>query len=75
MCDIIRYLVSDLLGLKVQLSSAQNIKFSRMITPSKDNTYNVTIATIKNDGQYDIRATISQNNDIYFKINARYQAK
>jgi len=75
MCDIIRHLSSDKLGIKVQLVLAKNIKFVRMITPSKDNTYNIKISIIEEKGQYNIRAIISQNDDAYFKLNAEYKTK
>jgi len=74
MCDIVRYLVSDKLGKKVQLVFAKNIKFLRMITPSKDNTYNIKISIIEKE-KYNIRAIISQNDDTYFKLNAEYKTK
>ncbi|MBT4478491.1 MAG: hypothetical protein HOC66_03690 [Flavobacteriales bacterium] len=75
MCDIIRYLISDKLGFQVQLSFAKNIKFSKMIIPSKNNTYNVMVSIIENEKKYNIKAIISQSDDIYFKINAQYQIK
>ena len=74
MCDIVRYLVSDKLGVKVQLVLAKNIKFSRMIVPSEDNTYNVKISIIEEE-KYNIKAIISQNDDAYFKLNAEYKTK
>ena len=75
MCDIVRYLVSDKLGVKVQLILAKNIKFLRMIVPSENNTYNVKISIEEYQERYNIRAIISQNNDAYFKLNARYKTK
>jgi len=75
MCDIIRYLVSDKLGVKVQLVLAKNIKFLKMVVPSEDNTYNVKISIIKDQEKYNIRAIISQNDDAYFKLNAEYKTK
>ena len=75
MCDIVRDLASDKLGRKVQLMLAKNIKFLRMIVPSKDNTYNVKISIIEDQGKYNIRAIISQNGDAYFKLNAEYKTK
>ena len=74
MCDIVRYLVSDKLRKKVQLVFAKNIKFSRMIVPSEDNTYNVKISIIEEE-KYNLRAIISQNDDGYFKLNAEYKTK
>ena len=75
MCDIVRYLVSDKLGIKAQLVLAKNIKFSRMIVPSEDNTYNVKISIIEEQKEYNIKAIISQNDDTYFKLNAAYKTK
>lgn len=75
MCDIIRHLISDKLGFQVQLSFAKNIKFSKMIIPSKNNTYNVMVSIVENEKKYNIRAIVSQSDDIYFKINAQYQIK
>ena len=75
MCDIIRHLISEKLGIQVQLSFAKNIKFSKMIIPSKNNTYNVTFSIVENEKKYNIRAIVSQGEDIYFKINARYKIK
>ena len=75
MCDIVRYLVSDKLGIKVQLVLAKNIKFLRMIVPSEDNTYNVKISIVEDQEKYNIRAIISQNDDAYFKLNAKYKTK
>ena len=75
MCDIVRYLVSDKLGIRVQLMLAKNIKFLRMIVPSGDNTYNVKISIIEDQEKYNIRAAISQNDDTYFKLNAEYKTK
>ena len=75
MCDIVRYLVSDKLGIKVQLVLAKNIKFLRMIVPSDDNTYNVKISIVEDQKKYNIRAIISQNDDAYFKLNAKYKTK
>ena len=75
MCDIVRHLSSDKLGIEVQLVLAKNIKFLRMITPSKDNTYNIKISIIEEKGKYNIRAIISQNDDAYFKLNAEYKTK
>ena len=75
MCDIVRHLVSDKLGVKVQLVLAKNIKFSRMIVPSEDNTYNVKISIVEDQEKYNIRAIISQNDDAYFKLNAEYKTK
>ena len=75
MCDIVRYLVSDKLGIKVQLVLAKNIKFLRMIVPSEDNTYNVKISIVEDQEKYNIRAIISQNDDAYFKLNAEYKTK
>ena len=75
MCDIVRYLVSDKLGRKIQLILAKNIKFLRMIVPSKDNTYNVKISIAEDQEKYNIRAIISQNDDAYFKLNAEYKKK
>ena len=75
MCDIVRHLVSDKLGVRVQLLLAKNIKFLRMIVPSEDNTYNVKISLIEEKGKYNIRAIISQNEDAYFKLNAEYKTK
>jgi hypothetical protein len=46
-----------------------------MITPSKDNTYNIKISIIEEKGKYNIRAIISQNDDAYFKLNAEYKTK
>ncbi|MBC8397739.1 MAG: hypothetical protein H8E16_11665 [Flavobacteriales bacterium] len=74
MCDIIRYLVSSKLGIKAQLVLAKNIKFSRMIVPSENNTYNVKISIIEEE-KYKVSAIISQNDDIYFKLNAEYTTK
>ena len=75
MCDIVRYLVSDKLGVKVQLVLANNIKFLKMVVPSKDNTYNVKISIVEDQKRYNIRAIISQNDDAYFKLNAKYKTK
>ena len=75
MCDIIRYQVSDILGQKVQLKTAKHIKFSRMIIPSENNNYNVKISIINNEEQYEVKAIISQNDNIYFKLNAKYKTK
>jgi len=75
MCDIIRYQASELLEKKLYLYSAKNIKFSRMIIPSNDNKYNIKLISYKKHNQYDIKATISKNDEIYFKINAKYQEK
>ena len=75
MCDIVRYLVSDKLGIKVQLVLAKNIKFLRMMVPSEDNTYNVKISIVEDQEKYNIRAIISQNDDAYFKLNAEYKTK
>ena len=75
MCDIIRYLVSDKLGAKARLVLAKNIKFSRMIVPSENNTYNVKISIVEDQEKYNIRAIISQNDDTYFKLNAEYKTK
>jgi 3-hydroxyacyl-[acyl-carrier-protein] dehydratase len=75
MCDIIRYQVSDVLGKEVQLKTAKNIKFSRMIIPSENNNYNVKISIINNEEQYEVKAVISQNDNIYFKLNAKYKTK
>ena len=75
MCDIIRHLISEKLGFQVQLSTAKNIKFSKMIIPSKNNTYNVSVSIKENEKKYDIIAIISQYEDIYFKINASYKLK
>ena len=74
-CDIVRYLVSDKLGVKAQLVLAKNIKFSKMIVPSEDNTYNVKISIVENREKYNIRATISQNDNTYFKLHAEYKTK
>ena len=75
MCDIVRYLVSDKLGIRVQLMLAKNIKFLKMVVPSEDNTYNVKISIVANQEKYNIRAIISQNDDAYFKLNAKYKTK
>ena len=75
MCDIVRYLVSDKLGVKVQLVLAKNIKFLKMVVPSEDNTYNVKISIVEDQEKYNIRAIISQNDEIYFKLNAEYKTK
>jgi len=75
MCDIVRHLSCDKLGIEVQLVLAKNIKFLRMITPSKDNTYNIKISIIEEKEKYNIRAIISQNEDTYFKLNAEYKTK
>ena len=75
MCDIVRHLSSDKLGIGVQLVLAKNIKFLRMITPSKNNAYNIKISIIEEKGKYNIRAIISQNDDTYFKLNAEYKTK
>ena len=75
MCDIVRHLVSDKLGIRVQLMLAKNIKFLRMIVPSEDDTYNVKISIIEDQEKYNIRAIISQNDDAYFKLNAEYKTK
>jgi len=75
MCDIIRHLISEKLGIQVQLSFAKNIKFSKMIIPSKNNTYNVMVSIKENEKKYNIKAIVSQSEDIYFKINAQYQIK
>lgn len=75
MCDIVRYLVSDKLGINVQLLLAKNIKFLRMIVLSEDNTYNVKISIVEDQEKYNIRAIISQNDDAYFKLNAKYKTK
>ena len=75
MCDIVRYLVSDKLGVKVKLVFAKNIKFSKMIVPSENNTYNVKISIIEEQEKYNIRSIISQNDDAYFKLNAKYKTK
>ena len=75
MCDIVRYLVSDKLGIKVQLVLAKNIKFLRMIVPSEDNTYNIKISIVGEQEKYNIKAIISQNNNAYFKLNAEYKTK
>ena len=75
MCDIVRHLVSDTLGIKAQLVLAKNIKFLRMIVPSEDNTYNVKISIAEDKEKYNIKATISQNDDAYFKLNAEYKTK
>ena len=55
--------------------AAKNIKFSRMIVPSEDNTYNVKISIVEDQEKYNIRAIISQNDDAYFKLNAEYKTK
>ena len=75
MCDIVRYLVSDKLGIKVQLVLAKNIKFLKMVVPSENNTYNVKISIVEDQKKYNIRAIISQNDDTYFKLNAKYKTK
>ena len=75
LCDIIRYQISDVLGKEVQLKTAKNIKFSRMIIPSENNNYNVKISIINNEEQYEVKAIISQNDNIYFKLNAKYKTK
>ena len=75
MCDIVRYLVSDKLGVKVQLVLAKNIKFLKMVVPSEDNTYNLKISIVEDQEKYNIRAIISQNDEIYFKLNAEYKTK
>lgn len=75
MSDIIRSQASELLEKKLYLYSAKNIKFSKMITPSKNNKYNIKLISHKKHNQYDIKATISKNDEIYFKINAKYQEK
>ena len=75
MCDIIRCQISDVLGIEVQLKTAKNIKFSRMIIPSENNNYNVKISIINNEEQYEVKAIISQNDNIYFKLNAKYKTK
>lgn len=75
MCDIIRYLVSDYLDIEVQLSLAKNIKFSKMITPSQNNNYYVSIQVEKNNKSYNVRSSVSKGEVIYFKINAEYKRK
>lgn len=75
MCDIIRYLVSDYLNIEVQLLLAKNIKFSKMIIPSKDNNYYVKILIEETQEIYTVRSSISKNEDTYFKINAQYKEK
>ena len=46
-----------------------------MIVPSENNTYNVKISIEEYQERYNIRAIISQNNDAYFKLNAKYKTK
>lgn len=75
MCDIIRHLISNKLGIQAHLSFAKNIKFTRMITPSRNNTYNVAFSITENKKEYNVRAIVSQSKDIYFKLNARYKIK
>ena len=75
MCDIIRHLVSDHLGSKVQLTLGKNIKFSKMIVPSSNNTYQIEISILDIQNEFEVRAMIYQDENVYFKINARYKTK
>ena len=75
MCDIIRDIVSEKSGVRVQLLFAKSIKFTRVIVPSENNTYKVTIVMVNEEDEYNVRADVSQDNDTYFKINAKYKIK
>lgn len=75
MCDIIRNQISDVLSKKMQIETAKQIKFLKMITPSENNNYNVKISIINNQQQYIVKAIISQNDNTYFKLNAKYKTK
>ena len=75
MCDIVRYLVSTHLGVNVQLILAKNIKFSKIIEPKKNNTYNVKISINNDQEKYKVKAVFTQNDDAYFKLNAEYTRK
>jgi len=75
MCDIIRHLVSDYLDIKVNLSFAKSIKFSKLIIPSNDNNYFVKTLINTTDGGYNVKSSISKNEIVYFKLNAEYKEK
>tara|TARA_Y100000588_G_C14191272_1_gene898108 strand:+ start:977 stop:1348 length:372 start_codon:yes stop_codon:yes gene_type:complete len=75
MCDIIRYQCSNFLNLDLQLFEAKNIKFLRMIVPSKNNIYKLKIAIKEIERNYNVAASIIQDDKTYFKINARYKTK
>ena len=74
MCTIIKNLISDTLGIEIQLKKAKNIKFLKMITPDKSNLFNVNLL-IRKEGDYNIKAIITKNKEIYFKLNAEYKKK
>ena len=46
----------------------------KMIIPSKNEKYIVNIS-INKDNNYKIKATISQNNEIHFKLSGEYYDK
>ena len=69
MCDIIRYQCSNFLNLDLQLFEAKNIKFLRMIVPSKNNIYKLKIAIKEIEKNYNVAASIIQDDKTYFKIN------
>ena len=75
MCDIIRHQISDFLDKKMEIETARQIKFLKMITPSENNSYNIKISIINNQEQYNIKAIISQDDNTYFKLNAKYKRK
>lgn len=78
MCDIIKELSANILELEIKLILAKNIKFLRMIIPSKENIYNINISIVKNEEdneKYNIKAVISQNENNYFKLNGDYKKR
>jgi len=75
MCDIIRYQCSNFFNLDLQLFEAKNIKFLRMIVPSKNNIYKLKIAIKEIERNYNVAASIIQDDKTYFKINARYKTE
>ena len=75
MCDIIRHQISDFLDKKMEIETARQIKFLKMITPSENNSYNIKISIINNQQQYIVKAIISQNENTYFKLYAKYKTK
>ena len=74
MCTIIKDLISETLGIDIQLKKAKNIKFLKMITPDKNNLFNVNLL-IKKEGNYNIKAVITKNKEIYFKLNGEYKKR
>lgn len=72
--QILKELLEDKIGRNLKLIAGDNIKFTGMILPDKNQIINIEMNTITNGDEYSVDAKLFFENTIFTKFKGKFKA-